>query len=401
LLSELDGRPELMPADRDQVERGEWTLTQDGARTIHHSPAAPPDRLLRAALSVVDSVRRAWSTPPSLLRREPPSRRRYGVSRRRLINRPDRGEGSLDRLVAIARATPMDQLHFGVSEKAQLFRRLKAAAGDRKAQREAVRIYAARDPNARTELKRMVRNGPERFLALEGSGVWIGPGGWRSAEARLQELSEMAARQPEAVAQDLRELRDEHLDRLNALEDWSRFPEVPRGLRADEIHRTLAFVERVESLGASAGIPDVSGPESEALHALLVEVAAERRAMQSVYDAVVDEELAQGVGRLSNGQSQWERLEGQRSLFGVVDGPAAESYRRAERIKREGEALRRQATEAERRGRDLLREGVTGEARGDLRDVSEQYVQAGLLFAEALDVLQWIGKPASPGASQP
>jgi len=328
MLNQLEGTPELLPRDRSRGEAGEWTLSRD------------------------------W------------------------------GPESLDELVRVAWSVPASQLDWDVSERGQMLRALRAADGDRAAQRAAVRAYGSRDPAARTYLQSMIGRQPERYLGLEGSSVWIGPEGWRRAEERLRKLVDDLVLDDERASTNLHELRDQHLVRLNALQDWSRFSEVPHSLRRLEIRRTRTFLDRVDQILASAGQPQVAGEEGGAAQALLADVAAARDVMQASYDALIALETRHGVGRIANGASLWERLGG--DAHRRVDAGPAKSYHEAERLKREGEQMRRAGAESERVGRARLREGTLNEADAQLTAAIHAFASAEERFDEVRDRLRRI-----------
>lgn len=216
--------------------------------------------------------------------------------------------------------------------------------------------------------------------------MWIGARGWRGAEARLRADSQELESQPKAAADNLRELRDAHTARLESLQDWSRFAEVPQALRRLEINRTRAFLDRIDLALATAGAPQIPGEHGGLFQALLADVTAARESMQARYDALIALETRHGVGRLGNGRSLWERHGG----TGAVDARAAADYAEAERLKREGEAMRRVGVERAAVGRVRLRQGLPDEAEQSLMAAIHDYSSAEVRFDEAAGCLHHV-----------
>lgn len=300
------------------------------------------------------------------------------------------GRGSLDELVRKVRDEDPEIVRRAPAAYQTFHREIQAAADDREAQRAAVRAYGESGLPARANFQRLLgQDAMERHLEREGCEVWIGVDGWLGEEAESRQAVGRVRSAPDVANSILGSLRLRHLDRLDTLEDWSQYREVPEPLRRDEIARTRAFIERIDQalrqaedaashaearvgerspVAGSSSVPEAAEgtDDRSALEAAQHAATVARDGADRAYRSVLNTEKHHRIG-LRDISGLWWRL-AVYEVFGFrFDGPEAENYRQAEAAKEDGEQRRGEGVEAESKGRRAkhrdLSEAATAEYR--------------------------------------
>lgn len=251
------------------------------------------------------------------------------------------GPNSLQELKRAATDDKWDDpiLERSLSSEQRRFIEDMRAAPDRAAERQAVQDFGDGGADAVRWLRGMLSDKrTESYLSLEGSGTWIGPGGWDEAERAFRDEME----KPEERRGDgLRELADQHRVRLHELGDHGRFLEVPDAIRAEEIARTKSFIRKVDTAIVASGGDLISESEN---NGLLLEIRKRQESVDRAYERVRGLMDEHGVG-MDGAQKPWQTLGKVDYILFSLDGPAAAEYQAATDCLKSGEADRRDAGE--------------------------------------------------------
>jgi len=128
---------------------------------------------------------------------------------------------------------------------------IDAAGGDTDLERKAVATFVSRGGDKAIAQIRYHTTGEEEFLELDDSDTFSGLAGYREFEDAMESLERQASTEAfdaVHVFNSAKGLQVEELARLRDLQDYSKYPDLPLPLRAQEQKRAEENLARVESL---------------------------------------------------------------------------------------------------------------------------------------------------------